>query len=315
MEPANASEELFPNAFKQTISMYECLQYKDGSPSFWTLERIKEIEQECATEAEIQRRVYGRFVVSSGLKFPGFARIKNLVKKTPLDPSWAVYTGVDIGGGGEKGHPAAIVFVAVRPDGKFGRVFRGWRGDGITTSSSDILEKHLELCTSEIVTPTGELKKVQIHPVLKSYDWNARDFFIMSNRAGEGFSPADKRRDAGAAILNTLFKLGMLVVDEDEPELQKLVVELTSLQEGTSKAHAKDDFCDALRYAIMPIPWNFEGVAGTVIKEEEKGFTDERSRAQKVFDERKVGSIPEEQDSLDLQAEFDEWDGLINGFE
>lgn len=312
MEPANASEELFPNALKQTISMYDCLNYDDGSPSFWTLDRIREIEMECATENEVQRRVYGKFVVSSGLKFPGFSRLKNLIPHQEINPSWAVYTGVDIGGGGEKGHPAAIVFVAVRPDGKFGIVFRGWRGDGITTSSSDILEKHTDLCTTEILGAGGELKKIQIHPVLKSYDWNAKDFFIMSNRAGEGFSPADKRRDAGAAILNTLFKLGMLAVMDGDPELQKLIVELTSLQEGTSKSNAKDDFCDALRYAIMPIPWNFEGVAGELIKEEET-YADTRTEAQKHFDERQGGEAPKDSDARNIEDEFAEWQGYLDG--
>lgn len=306
MEPTNASEELFSNAFKQTVSMYECLTYKDGTKSFWTLERIKEIEMACSSEAEIQKRVYGRFVVSSGLKIPGFSRVKNIIPYQEIDPSWAVYTGVDIGGGGERGHPAAIIFVAVRPDGKYGIVFKGWRGDGIVTSSSDILEKHKEMCSREIVTASGETKTIPIHPVLKSYDWNAKDFFIMSNRAGEGFSPADKRRDAGFSILNSLFKLRMLVIMDGDPELQKLIVELTSLQENTGKTNAKDDLTDSVRYTIMPIPWNFEGVAGELIKEEEN-YVDTRSSAQKAFDDRKGGSIPEDRDAQNIEDEFEEW--------
>lgn len=311
MEPANESEELFPKAFKQTISMYDCLTYKDGTKSHWTLDRIKEIEEECSSEAEIQRRVYGRFVISSGLKIPGFSRVRNIVPYQQIDPVWAVYTGTDIGGGGERGHPASIIFIAVRPDGKYGIIFKGWRGDGIVTSSSDILEKHQEMCTREVVTDSGEMKTVPIYPVLKSYDWNAKDFFIMSSRAGEGFTPADKRRDAGFGIMNTLFKLGMLVVMDGDPELQKLIVELTSLQEGQAKQTAKDDMTDAARYCLMPIPWNFEDVSKEIIKDGGKDV-DTRTAAQKHFDERLSGQAPEEDESRSLEEEFDEWNGYLD---
>lgn len=311
MDPNSDSEELFKNALKITASLHDCLKYTDGTNSFWTSERIKEVELSCSSEAEIQKRVNGRFVVSSGLKFPGFNRIRNLVPRQDIDRSWSVYSGTDIGTGGEKGHPAAHVFVALRPDCKLGIVFKAWRGDGIVTSSSDILEKYKDLCTSEIVSSSGEIRKVRINPVIKSYDWNAKDFFIVANRSGEGFTQADKRRDAGAGVINTLFKMGMLVILDDDPELQKLVVELTSLQENASKIHAKDNLCDALRYAVMPMPWNFEGVAGEILKEEEK-HVDTRSEVQKHYDERKSGNLPDKsEEGQSLQDEFDEWNSYL----
>ena len=37
----------WPEAFKQQISMYDCLEYEDGSPSPWTVKHIKEIEAKC----------------------------------------------------------------------------------------------------------------------------------------------------------------------------------------------------------------------------------------------------------------------------
>lgn len=313
MEPANESEELFKDALKIQVSMYECLKYRDGTPSPWTVERIKEVEAMCATEAEVQKRVYGRFVVSSGLKIQGFARSRNVVKPFKIPSDWAVYTGVDPGSGGEKGHPAAIAFVAVRPDHKLGVVFRGWRGDGVVTSSADILEKHTELATSEFAGSDGALTKRMMNLTLKSYDWQAKDFQIVASRAGEGFTPADKRRDAGFGVLNTLFKLGMLVVFDDDPELAKLVVELTSLQEDTPKQRARDDLVDALRYAVQPVSWNFEGVAGEIFKVEEQDV-DDRSEAQKAFDERRSArTFPEGEEFRDVESELDEWQGLIDG--
>lgn len=309
MEPANESEEMFKGALKLQVSMYDCLYYEDGTKSFWTVDRIKEIEMACTSEAEVQKRVHGKFVLTSGLKCAGFSRSRNLIPRRAIPTTWSIYTGTDIGGGGE-GHPAAIACIAVRPDFKFGIIFKGWRGDGVVTSSSDILQKHNELLIEEQPTQSGEMKRVQIMPVLKSYDHSAKDFFIIASRADSGFTPADKRRDAGTSIMNTLFKLGMLVVFDDDPELQKLVVELTSLQETTSKQHAKDDFYDAVRYGIMPIPWDFEGVAGEIIKEEEK-YVDTRTKAQEHFDERRPGQIPVDEDTYDLDKEFEEWNGYL----
>lgn len=314
MEPNDESEELHRGALKLQVSMYDCMSYEDGAKSFWTLERIKEIENECATEAEVQKRVYGKFVVASGLRCAGFSRAKNIAPHRPIPASWHTYTGVDIGSGGEKNHPAAICFVAVRPDYKYGIVFRGWRGDGVQTASSDILLKHTELLTYEIPTPEGKLVKRQLTPIIQSYDWNSKDFFTVATRAGVGFTPANKKRDSGESLLNTLFKLGMLTIMEGDSQLSKLVVEITSLKVGINKSHARDDFYDALRYAVMPIPWDFQGVAGEILKGEENDV-DTRSEAQKDFDERRSTRPPddEEETGPTIEEEFNEWQDLIDG--
>ena len=49
--------EMFPDAFKQQISMYDCLLYRDGSPGGYTVEKIERIIAKCSTSAEVQRRV------------------------------------------------------------------------------------------------------------------------------------------------------------------------------------------------------------------------------------------------------------------
>lgn len=312
MEPTTKEEELFPRALKLQVSLYDCLAYKDGTKSHWTEERIKEIEMSCATEAEIQRRVHGKFVVSGGLKFPSFDRANNRHPREEIPYTWAVHTGVDIGTGGEHNHPAAIVFIAVRPDYKYGVVFRGWRGDGVVTTAADILEKYQEMLTTEITLPTGQKAKRRIMPVMQCYDWQARDFFNIATRAGIGFTPADKKRDTGASLLNTLFKLRMLAIQDEDPELSKLVVELTSLKEATSKTTAVDDMCDALRYAAMSIPWDFDGVAAELIKQEEV-IADERSEKQKAYDERRPYRDTEEGAGETTEDLLNEWQGYIDG--
>lgn len=311
IEPRGEQEELHRGALKLQVSMYDCLKYKDGTKSPWTEERIREIELACATNAEVQKRVYGRFVVSEGLKFPSFDRGINSCPKQVIPSDWAIYTGVDVGSGGEKNHPAAISMVAIRPDYKFGIVFKGWRGDGVITTTADILEKHTELLTYYIPSQSGDLVKKSLYPTIQSYDWHSKDFFTIATRAGIGFTPADKNRERGENLINTLFKLKMLSIMDGDSELSKLALELSSLQSGTPKTRAKDDFIDSLRYCIVSVPWDFDGVAGEIIKGEEQNV-DSRSEAQKNWDERR-GSIASETSGEAAEDVFEEWQSYIDG--
>jgi len=298
--------ENFKGAFKQQVSMYDCLKYEDGSDSHWTPERIKQVENECGTQAEIQRRVYGRFVVSSGLKYAAFDIKKNVKPAHPLPKGWLYYSGVDVGSGGEKGHPAAICIVAVSPDFKKGRVIKGWRGDKITTTASDILAKHQELKT--YLTSTGEPKTLIM--TAQYYDWQAKDFFNIAARVGETFTMADKNRERGENILNTLFKNDMLSIYEGDSELQKLIIELTSLLNTTPKTRAKDDFIDSLRYAVTQIPWDWTAATGD-LSEQEKKKVDNRTADQRNIDERRAGFMGKDDDGVwSVEQELDAWNEL-----
>ena len=304
MEPGTLDEELFKEAFKLTVSMYDCVKYVDGTSSHWTIDRIKEIEAECSTEAEIQKRVFGRFVVSGGLKYASFSRSKNLVPKFRVPEDWSIYTGVDIGTGGEKNHPAAITFIACKPDYTEAVVFQGWRGDGIITTPATILQKHQELCMYE-----GR----KLYPVLRSYDWHSKDFFNIASVSGVAFTPADKGRDRGEQLLNTLFSSGMLRIFDGDPELGKLVQELSSLLNSKAKTSAKDDFIDSLRYCAGHIPWNFRDAKYSVPANEEKVVLDTRTPAQKHWEDRLPGIAPESTDSYNMEEVFSEWQEYIDG--
>lgn len=258
--------ETFKTAWKKQVSLFDCMKYTDGSKSAWTEEYIQQVIDGCGSEAEVQRRVYGRFVVDEGRRFPGFSRSVNYVTGHPVPKSWLIYAGVDIGSGGISGHPGAIVFVAVNPEFTQGRIFRGWRGDKIQTTSGDILDKFVEL--------KGKLRCVGMY-----YDSQARDFRTLADSRGIPFQMADKSQDSGYNLLNTLYKLGVLKIYDDDPELLKLVLEHENLKVTTGKSHAKDDFSDAARFAVTKIPWDFKAiykVAGAPKKE--KQFKTQRER-------------------------------------
>jgi phage terminase large subunit-like protein len=311
MEPGSKEEELFPEAWKRCVSLYDCLKYENGDDTPWTLERIARIEAQCATKNEILKRVYGRFVKSEGLLYPAFDVSVNMHKKEKIPKDWLIYTGVDPGSGGESGHPAAIVFVAVKPDFSFGRIFRGWRGDKIQTTTSDILAKHTEM---KLMGRPGVPEDRILRPVGQFYDWQAKDFFVLASRAQESFQPADKNRERGVQLLNTLFKNKMLAIDENDPELQKLVIELCSLVGSTPKSHAKDDFIDGVRFATTNIPWDFSQIEGVML-ERTAIVSDTRTENQKEVDERRAGFFGgnHDQDTWEADEELDGWNDLFDG--
>ena len=293
-------KERFPHAWKRQVSAYDCLQYMDGSPSPWTKDKIEANKRRCKSDAEIQRRIYGRFVIDEGLKYESYRRARNFIPPYPIPKDWLHYCGVDLGSGGEKGHPSAICLLAVRPDFQKAAVYAGWRGDGEDTTAGDVFTKWKLLKGSRVF-------------VGQYYDWQAKDFFNIAMRLGEPFQPAEKSHAIGEQVLNVLFKNEMLDIF-DTPELQKLDGELQALKRETSKQKAKDDFCDALRYSVTKVPWDFscldaEAQAGLVALGVAPDIS-KMSKREVHYKGLDRPLMPENPD--DYQGEFDEANALMD---
>lgn len=298
--------ELFPNAFKMQISLYDCQVKEDGSIGMWSEEKIERQIQKYGTKNEVLKRAYGKFVKDSGLTFPAFDRVKNVVhpkdqKKLPTN--WGVYVGIDIGSGGDKGHPSAITFVKINPKYTKGYVYKSWRGDGIQTTATDVLEKYREMKKGENIVATY-------------FDWASAEFGIIASRAGESVQPANKSKEEGNTLINTLFRNDMLKIHEDE-ESVKLINELNSLDVDTKKSKAIDDAVDSMRYAITSVPWDFSCInAPEIVKKDEFDLKDPRDR---FIAMQKQGKNPDviqalsEQEDL-IMNELTEWDDLANDF-
>lgn len=300
MQPKQGEVETLPEAFKQVVSMYDCLFYEDGTASHWTEEKIQQVKGRCKDSDEVLKRVYGHFLLNDGGKTYECFDIKRHMKPPhPLDSSWMVYTGVDIGGGG-RSHPGAIIFIKVAPDFKKGRVVLGWRGDNLgDTTAGDIYNEYVSLREAN-----------HMRPVMQSYDWGAKDFKTISDRMGDSFIAADKDHERGEQMLNTLFKNDMLLIYESA-ELNKLAQELVGLRKETPKNKAKDDFCDALRYAVARIPWDWSAIATDAPPEAEP----ERKLTAKQLEiaERRKQMVDAEafdHETQRIEAEFDEWNDL-----
>jgi len=308
MEEQGGSLETHKGALKINASLYDCMKFEDGTASHWTEEKIQRAIAKCPTQAEVKRRIFGRFVVADGLKYAAFDPEKNSSISHPLPKSWYVYAGVDVGSGGESGHPAAIVFVGVSPDYKQGRVFQAWRGDGVVTTPTDVLLKFREM--------RGNLRLQA-----QFYDWASKDFFNIAASMGESFQPAEKSHEIGEGVLNTLFRHKMLSIQRGEADLEKLVAELSTILVTTPKNKAADDLADALRYTVTGIPWDYAAVDENIDLEKalledlrEKPPEKKLSPYEQVDEERfeAYATMKKQQEMLDVPDELDEWQELYD---
>jgi hypothetical protein len=285
--------EFLQDSWRKTVSLRrDCLVYEDGSPSIWTPERIKQLENQCGTQAEAKRRLDGENVAEGGLKYPSFDKSVNVKPPTPIPHDWMWYVGVDIGGGGTS-HPGSIVFLVIAPDGSKGRIVKGWRGDkSENTTAQDILNRYRHMRQHLIITHAA-------------YDSQSKDFFTFATNVGEPFQKAIKDSEAGRDILNTLFKNQMLIID-DIPELEGLVDELETLMLDTAKSKARDDFIDGLRFAAAPAPWDWTKITSEyVIETPKKIYSDLELRQGKVQD------INEQYDAV-FGEEIEAWNELYD---
>lgn len=299
MEGTGDKEKL-KEAHKIRASLYDCMTYADGTPSRWTEERIIKIKNTLPTEDEIQRRVYGRFIVNkSELRYPSFNADRNYTSGGPVPSDWLWYAGIDSGSGGVgKTHPASITFIAVAPDFSRGRVVEVWRGkpenvegQDKNTTAGDVLKKYVSM--------RGNRQMVNAW-----YDYNDRDMGIIAEREGIHLERAEKSHDFGEGLLNTLFKNDLLSIDKTQ-ENRCLVDELVSLRRATAKGKAKDDAIDGCRYCVAGIPWDLSKITGTY---EVKVDVQKLTTAQVLADRSLTFAKDEETNTLD--REIEELNGL-----
>lgn len=298
IEPKDKDEEKFPGALKLQVSMHDCQLYLDGSKSHWTNERINQVIASCKSNQEVQRRVYGKFVKDSGLKYPQFDIRRHLKPRHPVPKDWFTYIGADIGSGGEEGHPSAIVIVAVRPDFQQARVIHTWRGDGIRTTASDVFKKSAEIEKDMNLTPTA-----------KYFDWASAEFGEIAARNGGGWQPADKKHETGEQFINVLFRNDMIFI-YDTGESGKLAGELSTLTVEGVKRHKKDDLSDAFRYCITRIPWDWSVISGVGPAQDHDGEPVKVDLKALEIAERRKEFDQAEHAKLEVEAEMDAWNEM-----
>jgi phage terminase large subunit-like protein len=307
IEPAEESDEKFPQAWKRQVSVYDCMSYRDGSPGPWFEERINTAIAMCSTHAQVQRRILGMFVKESGLIYEQFAANRHMHSWTQVPSTWLWYVAADIGSGKVtrrgQGHPGGIVIMAVSPDYSKGRVVACWRGDNQRTTAGDIYTQ------AELM-----IKELGIHPTMKLYDWASADFGTIATRNGSNWMPADKSQDKGHDTVNTLFKNDMLAIFK-RGQNGKLAGELSSVDHETVKRKRKDDLADPLRFICMAVPWNWTVIQGAKPADDDlepKPMTQEEFAAREMKLRR--GEMSDfEAAERSMNQEFEEINELLMG--
>lgn len=261
MEPKVGERSTFPHAWKKQISLFDCRYFEDETRSHWSDVKIEETIAMCGTEAEVLKRVYGKFIADSGRKFPSFERLKNVIPAHGIPHDWLHMVGVDIGSGSKsagnkkKNHPSTISFLAVKPDYSYGVIYRHWRSDrdghggevqDDRVTASDVANEYIRLAGHRPITR-------------KFYDYHAVDFRTVTDRMNLGFEKAEKGQEIGESVLNTLFKNEMLKIF-DTPDCEPIANEFLSLQKATDKRNAKDDSIDSVRYVVTKVMWDFSKI-------------------------------------------------------
>lgn len=281
-----------PNSSIRTISMYDCLIYEDGTKSLWTKEAIQRIEQTLPSQREIEIRVHGLFKPSEDtILYPTFDRDRHIIKPHPVD-GWDLYCGIDYGIGGLSAHPPAISIVAVKPDYTAARVVKLWKGDdGKKYTVDEVINMYLEFC--------NHLGLEQIDNTF--YDWACGEMGVIAENKNLAFQKADKSRESGINLLNSLLKNDMLMFfEQPDEEHLKLCDEFETLSSDTNKRKSGvDDLVDATRYAITRATFSFDNIKLKSIKKDPLKKTIIQGRLS--YDEL-------EDESLDfIGNEIDEW--------
>ena len=302
MERIGESDEAFPEAKKIRATVFDCLEYEDGDTDTpWNPKKIKELEASCSTENEVQKRVYGRFVVDEGLVLSEFNASKHMIPPHKIDKSWMIYSGVDIGSGGKSGHKGAFIFIAVNPEYTKGVVFRGWKGNTTeTTTAADILEKYRN-------------KRGNLRMTAQYYDWASKDFYTFATRAGENFSKANKDHKLGWDTFNTLLKLGMLqFFDIDELQPVKYEANTLTHEKLLIKRVADDDILDATRYVITSIPWDISKIVKEYMEPEDEKKPEVIKSETEIRREMVFGNDKEDGEAFfeNVEDELSEWGDL-----
>ena len=312
MEKVGTPEELFKyDSCKIQVSLYDCLEYEDGSSTPWTRERIQKRIDSCSSEAEVQKRIFGRFVQTGEFKYANLLDGGNLLDRWAFSEDYHLFSAVDPGSGGAKGHPTAMTFLAVNKDYTEGVLFMGWRGDGVPTTQADALDRYLDMRGNLIVAN-------------QFYDYHAKDFFTIAARKGEAFQMAEKSHDIGEPILKSLLKFNALKIvvgevigldnfncDFNQGELLKLVHEMKSLREEEDKRNAKDDLTDTARYNVAKVPWDWQKIMEKVVKKKKERQTKViyKTDAQKIKERR--GEIDQKDEmNQEFEEEMDFWNDL-----
>lgn len=289
IERVGHSDERFKSAFKRQVSMYDCLKYyKSKEKTPWTKKRIEEVIESCENESEVQRRVFGRFILDRNILYGSFDKAVNFVDKLPDLLTHERYLSVYIG----KENMTGIVQFAVNPERT---------------------EVYLENYFQKVMNPVDLFLDVRIlkknKEVLGQYiNESANDFIEISASAGEGFIPTKLSVDGTEKLVNSLFRTGSLKILSTLPSKDSLLFQLESMKlKDVSTDYDGFEILGALSTGLDNLRFNFKRIIDGREKEVEHPKLNPRMIHYKGLD-RVEDDFPDK-----LDREFSEFNDSLEG--
>jgi hypothetical protein len=294
MECQGLESELFKDAWKRQISVFDCMTHTDGTPSeIWTDDYINnKLIPRYRNQREINRRIMGRFVKDSALLHQEFDAVSNteVAGATNMD-GWKTYVGIDFGTGGENGHSSSIAVCKVDPTYTQVRVIRVWYSKRKRMTQSDLLLRYKDIA-SELGT----------HWCFA--DSAATDFFTLAAREGIRIEMAEKSHEIGINLLNNLFKSKQLKIVHPLYHSSHLILELQTIGCDTKKNKRIDDAADALRYCLAKVPLRITELSIEKKMEEDLKGVNPRTLFYRGLDRRDDPMLGRDDDDIYFEPEF-----------
>ncbi len=285
MELRGKENERFPDAYKRSVSLYECQEYKSGKKAPWTLEKIKRRESECESKEEILVRVNGRFRPYKTGIYSNFDDKKNVIEKKFIVPKgWhkviGAYNPKDSSG-------CAVCALAVSKD----------RQKCVIYYANKINKTTVET----IAQYRAELGSVPA----KFVNAEASDFHAIAQSGGEYFLETKMPRDGAKELVNTLFYTKILEVSKFD-NCNDLTLQLQTIQEENLSDFKDFELIGALVCALSNMNFDFEEIINGIRKKiDPYKDMDPRERMYKGIDKPV-------HDTDSCEIEFQEFDELIS---
>jgi hypothetical protein len=296
MELMGKPGERFKNAFKQQVSKWECLKYRDGSASPWTVERIKQQIIDCRNEAEVRKRILGRFAKAENLLFNAYDSKRNTIAKVPEKTELHYYAAVYVC---DKTGKAAISILGVNSEYSRCYLVDSHWFDSVDTTSFQIFSK--------LMDRVGKKRFSGLYA-----NKHASDFMKVADASKYGFVEVKKPNDNAAKLINSLLSDGLIqIVDTERNSDAKY-----HIAHCDKKAEDLEEYetLGALILIASNVPWDFEKILKLVKPPKKEKELDPRMKFWLGLDRPELKtSDTTEQELLEANEDY-EFYGYETGF-
>ena len=287
IECVGKQNERFKDAKKIQVSLYDCQYFVDGTPSRWSDEKIERRISECRSEKEIQRRVYGRFVLEEKEIFSAFSE-KNNVYPREFKKLASYRTFVSVFVGEQNKAAFSIIYLNKTFDEAFVHFSK--------TTTIPLVD--LVLLISKMIPDKQALKFVNN---------GSKEFSKIALSGGQYFEPVALPKISFAGLVNSLFVTKNLHIGKFDEQLE-LITQIITLKPDNFKDFTGYEMVGSMLLGLSQMLFSFSNtIEGPKEKFDMTKGMDERTIHYKGLDR-------EQFDEDVYLGEFSEFNDIIEEF-